>query len=400
MINSREHTFLGILFSENAVLKNIYDESSLEKMNAFITNYFLTLSSISLTEQEYSIFNSNFSNLESEFLEFLTDNQKQNLQSDIYNLLIENNNVYLLRKIDEQNLLILALKKTVREDLKNKFKSLDDQQNEFLTEKDLKVAFSVIARQNMKDKMIELDKKSSESKKIMVFLKYAAILVLMILPAYLTITWNSHDKQFAKHKNKSDKLLQKDTIDTQDTNYFLNETNYNLNPEEIQIAESKLLKEMSFGIANVDESIKFKISFISTEKCEEIVFKMSKQIERYKIDLSSGTRGKGPKSSFIEKEITKLEKNKKLMLEKIEKHSNSYLYDIDEDRFEFYINQNFQSYQKNDFTFLKIDNNSTNNGVYLKVKGNYFKLTKTKKLNRLSRIIDADLVETLNLLED
>jgi hypothetical protein len=195
MISQEEYIFLDSFFERNQLNSEYSDfrsENSAvleEYINDLIERFYFSKES-----QSPHFLQIIFKENEKEFLDFLIDNFEIGLKSDFYNKLIENNYPLLVECIQERKILSAALKKTERQNLRVRLQQMDENEANFFQENEIKIALSKIERQNLKSNFEEIDQSELENraatKKNSIYLrlvKYAAILILLILPTYLTI---------------------------------------------------------------------------------------------------------------------------------------------------------------------------------------------------------------------
>ncbi len=410
MINSREHIFLADLFRNSEEFSALNSEESFSIINELVYLYFLKVPIVAkdinnlLVEVFFEILSKN----ESDFLDFLISNQEENFESDLFNSLKENKYEALILKIDEKQLLVKALQQLERENLRTKFKELDENEADFLNESEIKSAFIQLERKALKEKFSELDKNessnnrianasfshhatsdsnsfsehsSSNKKSFSVFnlLKYAAILIAIILPFYFINNWNANKNQVSKknHPKEKEKI---DSIISNKINKSIPEEIIDIKLEKILQANVKVIEKESFGFSSKDKNISLEISVLDFEEAHQKLKKLEALIKK--------------KGVNFEKHKTQLkELNKKIKL-----HSNRYIFDLEKEKCKLYIDSKFhkENGSESKIYFLE-DGNSKN--YYLKTL-DYYNLNSSNKLEKLNLINDIDIIEKLDLLEE
>ncbi len=405
MISQEEYIFLDSFFernqlnSEYSVFRSENSASFEEFINSFIESYYFN------KQIDFPVFFQKvLKENEKEFLDFLIDNFQIGLKSDIYNKLIENNYPLLVECIQERKILFEALKRQERENLRTRFNQIDENEANFLHENDIKIALSKIERQNLKSHFEEIDQIELENraatKNNSIYLrlvKYAAILILMVLPAYLTINlFDDNKPKISKkpHQSKPKNELIDSLILDSIPSFELKEETY--------FADLKVIKEQSFGFVQKEETIRLKINCLNERyvimKIEDLQVTLNDLQNKYDASIS-GKVGREPINADYQSKIKELQVKIDQAEIELKKYNNSYLFDVENKNCKLFLNQNFISKDINKFEILKLENGSASSEYYLKVKTSYFSLTPSKQLKQLSYFSDEEIITKLEEIE-
>jgi hypothetical protein len=284
MFNSKENIFIVDLIKNSSDSTLLFLQNHSLYLFELVQNYFLkTPLNSNLDNEKVNNFSQLFSKHEDDFLQFLIDNQEDKIESEIFNALYNSKYFKLLEIIENRKILKDAISKIERENFKNRFKELDDEETEFLSEFEINQGIKNVERNKLREKfkIIDQEEKANvndiqhlDKKKNIIslstFLKYAAILVILILPFYFINNWNSNQNKFGKKepkkvKRKIDSLeINKNTI-----------IEVNIDIEEVHLLSINLIQGEGFGYASIDKKIKAEIKVLDLKNAEKLLKKLN-----------------------------------------------------------------------------------------------------------------------------
>ena len=357
MINSREYQFLVELFSrtEYSTLQSKVGEVYKTDINLFFEKLLIHCFSLEDTKETLlkNIILQDLGEfiqvIKQEFIPFLIDNQEQNESSEFLNLIILHENVK--KELDNRLLLKAGFKSFERSEFKKRFQKIDDENN-LLTENEIRKGIQFVEREAFREKFNSIDKEektaSNSYLSIWNISKYAAILLICIIPFYYYFHKDTTTHQLA-NKTKSTKPTKKTTnsIKEQKIDFDLKIDSYSSQTVEV-------LSETSYGVGNIRPTIKLSLHILEEDKANNVLTKLKLLKPRTKQILNT---------------IDSLNQI-------IHQYRNAYTFDAKQ--CDLFINQHFESVNKSDFEVFQIHIDEQKK-YFLKVKDVYFELIETKK---------------------
>lgn len=312
----------------------------------------------------------------SELLFDLANSLEDNQDKFIQLLLNEKHNDFI-NQIEDIKLSKLALKKIERQNLKNRFNTIENQELN-ISDADIEKTIQLNNRKQLKNHFKELDKSKSKKTtkviKLNSFLKYAAILILIpisVIAIYLT--FEKQETRLASNKKTNQSLLKKKTSqkDSSDLELKLDLNSVKIPNANTEVIEIIPFKEESYGYAGNSKGI-------------------------YNTNLNIINIG------------LQIEEIKKIWGDKLVEHSNKkeindHFGNLVDSISNLNFNYLFDKKDNNLTIYSKITLNQTDINIYntyetfsflvIKLKNNYYKLEYTKKPRPLSEIKDLDLIE-------
>lgn len=376
MINSREYQFLVELFSRseysfiNSKIKELYGDNFHLFFEDFLNKIFSIESKTdSLTTKElFEELNVFQTVVENEFVPFLVDNYELKEGSDFFQLVIDGE--LIKNELNNRSNLIEAFKLIERNALKKRFQKIDEEDN-LLTENEIRKGIQFVEREAFREKFISIDKEektaSNSYLSIWNISKYAAILLICIIPFYYYFHKDTTIHQLA-NKTKSAQPTKKTTNSIKEPI-----VDFDLKIDSYSSQSVEVLSETSYGVGNIRPTLKLSLHILEEDKANNVLTKLKLLKPRTKQILNT---------------IDSLNQI-------IHQYRNAYTFDAKQ--CDLFINQHFESVNKSDFEVLHIQLDEQKK-YFLKVKDVYFDLLITKKPLQLEILKDEEVKSKLDVL--
>jgi hypothetical protein len=376
MINSREYQFLVELFSRpeysiiNSKIKELYGDNFHLFFEDFLSEIFSIDSKTDslITKELFEELKGFQMVVENEFVPFLVDNYELKVVSDFFQLIIENE--LIKNEVNERSNFIEGFKLIERNSLKKRFQKIDEEDG-LLSENEIRKGIQFVEREAFREKFNSIDQEekttSNSYLSIWNISKYAAILLICIIPFYYYFQKDTTKHQLAK-KTKSTQPIKKITDSTKEPI-----VDFDLTIDSYLSQSVVVITESNQAFVKETQTTKLLLHILNDAKAIEVIHRL-KQLK--------------PTTNKIIGTIDSLNQI-------INKYQNTYTFDIQ--KCELYINQHFESVNKSDFKILNIQIDEQKK-YFLKVKEVYFELCDTKNPRHMVVENDEEVKSKLDVL--
>ena len=288
--------------------------------------------------------------------------------SDFFQLIIENE--LIKNEVNERSNFIEGFKLIERNALKKRFQKIDEEDG-LLSENEIRKGIQFVEREAFREKFNSIDQEekttSNSYLSIWNISKYAAILLICIIPFYYYFQKDTTKHQLAK-KTKSTQPIKKITDSTKEPI-----VDFDLTIDSYLSQSVVVITESNQAFVKETQTTKLLLHILNDAKAIEVIHRL-KQLK--------------PTTNKIIGTIDSLNQI-------INKYQNTYTFDIQ--KCELYINKHFESVNKSDFKILNIQIDEQKK-YFLKVKEVYFELCDTKNPRHMVVENDEEVKSKLDVL--